>query len=184
MPNWCNNEITLTHADPVMIHRAAKAMSEGAFLREFIPMPPELEGTTSPGDTPNWYTFCTNEWGTKWDVTCTDVEIPDVNTVTGSFDSAWSPPIAAYEKLTEMGFTISASYYEPGMGFVGRWDCGTNECYYTEYETSETVRELIGAELDDCYSISEYMVEYEEEERCNIDFNSDATEPIQQEKPQ
>jgi hypothetical protein len=183
MPNWCNNGLTLAHKDPAMIQRAAKALQEGTFLQEFIPCPQELIETVAGfmgRDTPEqtaleakqkaniekygystWYEYNTNEWGTKWDVKCDDVAIEDDNTVSASFDSAWSPPIAAYEKLMELGFEIKAYYYEPGMAFVGKWEDGYDE--YIEYNghDSATVREAIGDELDDYFGISEQMAEWE-----------------------
>jgi len=185
MPNWCNNGITLTHEDPEMIQRAAKSLSEGNFLAEFIPIPESLHivsGFMGDADEQtkleeatarnlavhgygNWYDFCVNNWGTKWDVQCDSVDIEDDNTVSGSFDSAWAPPITAYEKLKELGFTITAYYYEPGMAFVGKWDDGVDDCHEYDGMTSETVREAIGEELDDYFCISESMAEYEEDNR-------------------
>ena len=86
MPNWCNNRLTLTHTDPAQIDRAVRAFKEGHFLAEFIPVPQELRDTVaSPGTSdeelvaqrnanvekygyPDWWAFCVNEWGTKWDI--------------------------------------------------------------------------------------------------------------------
>ena len=106
MPNWCSNDVTLRHKDPAMIERAVKAYQEGKFLNEFIPMPQELlEGT---GD--GWYGWAVSNWGTKWDVGGRNefIEQPDANTIELRFDSAWSPPIEAYNQLVEMGFEIEA----------------------------------------------------------------------------
>ena len=47
MPNWCNNNLTLTHSDPAMIQRAVTAYQEGKLLQEFIPCPQELLETTA-----------------------------------------------------------------------------------------------------------------------------------------
>lgn len=192
MPNWCNNGITLSHNDPEMIQRAAKSLAEGEFLNEFIPVPASLHivsGRVGDATDPKqieleaqeaanleahgyktWYDYCVNEWGTKWDIQSDSVEILSEHSVTGSFDSAWAPPIAAYEKLTDLGFTITAYYYEPGMGFVGKWDDGVDEFYEYGGETSATVREAIGEELDDYFCISESMAEWEEE---NLDIDLD-----------
>ena len=174
MPNWCANGVTLRHADPQMIQRAAKALQEGNFLQEFIPCPTELLEAVANFETnealvekygySSWYDFNINNWGTKWDVSSESVEIEDANTVSAGFDSAWSPPIAAYERLTEQGFEIEAFYYEPGMQYVGKWADGVDD--YIEYggEDSTTVREAIGEELDDYFGISENMAEYEEDQ--------------------
>ena len=182
MPNWCNNGITIRHADPAMIDRVIKG--KDGLLMEFLPTPAPLLDTTagSFGDNEkqrelerlqeenirtygfkDWYDWNCNNWGTKWDVSFDSVERTDANTVQASFDSAWAPPTGAYEKLMALGFEIEAFYYEPGMCFVGKWDNGVDEYYEYNGETSATVRESIGAELDDYFGISESMAEWEEE---------------------
>ena len=173
MPNWCNNGITLRHADPAMIERAAKALQEGTFLQEFIPCPAELTEAVANGQTneamvakhgySSWYDFNINNWGTKWDVESDNVEIADPNTLTAGFDSAWSPPTRAYEQLMDLGFEVEAFYYEPGMQFVGKWADGIDEYYELGGEDSTTVRASIGEELDDYFAISEQMADWEEE---------------------
>jgi hypothetical protein len=160
-----------------MIERAAKALSEGTFLQEFIPCPKELTETVAQFGTNDhekanrekygygsWYDFNIANWGTKWDVNSDNVAIEDANTVSASFDSAWSPPITAYERLMELGFEIEAFYYEPGMQFVGKWADGIDECIEYGGATADTVRDMIGEELDDYFAISESMVEWEEDQ--------------------
>lgn len=182
MPNWCSNGLTLTHSDPAMIERVLKG--KGGLLQEFIPCPQDLIDTVSgfvgEGQAlleakqaaniakygyATWYDHNVSEWGTKWDVNADNIEREDDNTVTLSFESAWSPPIGAYEKLTELGFGVKAFYYEPGMCFVGKWEDGEDECYEYGGATSETVREMIGEELDEYFGISENMAEWEEENK-------------------
>jgi hypothetical protein len=189
MPNWCNNDITLKHKDPAMIDRAQKALADGRLLQEFFPCPQDLIDTVSgfPGEDKraahdaqmarnielygykDWYDWNVANWGTKWDVGGDDglTQRLDPNTLQASFDSAWAPPCNAYEKLAALGFEIKAYYNEPGMCFCGVWEGNEDDFFddYYEYsgETSETVREVIGAELDDYYSISETMAEYESE---------------------
>jgi hypothetical protein len=63
----------------------------------------------------------------------------------------------------ELGFEITAYYYEPGMCFVGKWENGCDDYYEYGGETSATVREAIGEELDDYFGISEDMAMWEEE---------------------
>jgi hypothetical protein len=65
--------------------------------------------------------------------------------------------------LAEQGFDVTLYYYEPGMGYVGKWEDGCDDCYEYEGETSKTVRAAIGDELDDMFGISETMAEYEAE---------------------
>ena len=171
MPNWCSNGITLRHADPAMIDRVIKG-KEG-LLQEFIPCPEELLNAVANFETndamvakygySSWYDFNIANWGTKWDFALENLERHEDGSVTAAFDSAWSPPISAYEKLLELGFELTAYYYEPGMQYVGKWEDGVDDCYEYGGATSDTVREMIGEELDDYFCISESMADWEEE---------------------
>lgn len=185
MPNWCTNTVELTHEDPAMIERARKAFDEGALLQEFFPCPQDLLDTVAGymGEDKaaahnaqmarnielygykDWYDWKVANWGTKWDVgaDCCKADTIDGG-ISVNFDSAWSPPTGAYEKLVEMGFGVKAYYYEPGMAFVGKWEDGVDDYYEYGGESSETVRNVIGEELDDMFNISEEMAQYEAEE--------------------
>lgn len=181
MPNWCGNTLTLTHTDPKMISRAKAAFAEGSLLEEFIPVPAGLKGTTSPNRDgtaeelraqygyADWYDFCVNEWGTKWDIgDGNGIQTWDDHELVVYFDSAWAPPIAAYEKLQDLGFTVYATYYEPGCAFAGIFDeCGDN-CYNLSEMSSDEVRDELPSELDDAFGISESMAEYEAENEDEV----------------
>lgn len=185
MPNWCSNFVKVKHNDATKIRALADAMERGEFCNYVIPVPVELKTTMAGayGDADkqkaleqqeadnvkkygykNWYDFCVDCWSTKWDVDCYGVEVSDDGLeLTGSFDSAWAPPIGVYEALVDNGYEVEAYYYEPGMCFVGKYDNGDDQCYDFGGETSATVRDAIGEELDDYFCISEQMSEYEEE---------------------
>lgn len=184
MPNWCSNTLCLQHEDPEMIKRAAKAFEEGRLLDEFIPIPQELHETTSLNRDANqseymrekygasdWYDFAVNNWGTKWDVGGDGYTANISNNghvMSVSFDSAWSPPIAAYEKFEELGFCVTGMYYESGMCYAGMYDeCG-DEYYDLSNMDSAEVRDSIPAELDNVFCISETMEEYEREEQDEV----------------
>ena len=181
MPNWCNNTVELYHDDPAMIERARKAFDEGNLLNEFIPVPESLRIVAGSLGDPveqkkleedtarnlevhgygNWYDFCVNEWGTKWDVGadgCPADDIPGGLMLT--FDSAWAPPCAAYEKLLEMGFRIRAMYYEPGMAYAGIWDNGDDDFYEYGGMNSATIAETLPVELDEADGSSEAVAEW------------------------
>jgi hypothetical protein len=84
------------------------------------------------------------------------------------FDSAWSPPIQAYEKLCAMGFRITAMYYEPGMAFAGIWDNGTDDFYDYSGLDSAGIAGALPPELDEAFCISEQAAEWEEENQDGV----------------
>jgi len=186
MPNWCSNSLVIKHSDADMIARAKEAFGRGEFLNEFIPVPEDLKIVAGRlGDEAeqkelelkeelnritygytNWYDFCVNEWGTKWDVgnngNCDDIE----GGLMLNFDSAWSPPTAAYEKLVGLGFDLDAMYNEPGMAFAGTYTSEEGDEYY-EYGsmTADEIADVLPADLDEAFGISEYAAECEEQEQ-------------------
>jgi hypothetical protein len=90
------------------------------------------------------------------------------------FDSAWSPPIAAYEKLMNMGFRIRAMYYEGGMAFAGVWDNGDDDYYEYGSMDSKEIADTLPVELDEAFGISEQAAEWEaEQELENLEIDLD-----------
>ena len=187
MPNWCNNYLELEHEDPAMIERAKKAFAEGKLLEEFCPVPASLhivagsvgdpdeqkkleEDTAKNLETHgygNWYDYCVNEWGTKWDVGGDgDQASQDSPTdLCMNFDSAWAPPIAAMEKFQDLGFKVKLVYWESGMCFAGIFDENGDDYFdYTDMSADE-VAESINPELDECMNIVECLREWEEDNK-------------------
>ena len=188
MPNWCNNTVSVAHQDPEKLRALVDAINEGKFCHHVIPTPTELTETVAGfmgedkreaheaqqkanlekyGHT-DWYSFQTSNWGTKWDVDPYDKVEFDPQGVTFGFDSAWSPPMGVYEELVNQGFSVTAYYYEPGMAFVGKFEDGCDDCFDIGGETSSTIRDVIGEELDDMFDISNSMAEYEEQEKDEV----------------
>lgn len=85
MPNHCNNELGITGSTKdvedfiELVTNKDSKDGEDPFelFKNLIPMPKELEGTTSPSKEgnvdlidkyghDNWYDWCNNKWGTKW----------------------------------------------------------------------------------------------------------------------
>lgn len=189
MPNWCMNEMTISHNDPAMIKRAAEAWNAGEFLSVMIPEPdykttpvaktfPSLaaEFAKSPEDRQaaidnlptiredSWWDWRVQNWGTKWDIGLSteldnQAEVQD-NSFSVWFDSAWSPPTSAYDKLCEMGFFITASYYEPGCAFVGSYSNGVDDCY--EIVDEEQAQAEIPNALLDRWDVIETLQNYNE----------------------
>jgi hypothetical protein len=189
MPNWCNNYLELTHEDPAMIERAKKAFADGRLLDEFCPVPKDLHvvaGRVGADDNPeqikleedtarniathgyaNWYDYCVNEWGTKWDVGGDgDQASQDSPTdLRMNFDSAWAPPVPAMEKFQDLGFKVKLVYWESGMCFCGLFDENGDDYYdYTDMSADE-IAETINSEIDECMCITESIREWEEDNR-------------------
>ena len=78
-----------------------------------------------------------------------------------NFSTAWSPPIGVYEKMLENNIGVEATYYEPGMCFVGSWKNGLDEYYDYSGSNSKEIPNLIGEELDMMYQISAEVESYE-----------------------
>jgi hypothetical protein len=134
MPNWCNNSITIsgsTETIETLWEEASK--DDSGLLQAMVPMPKDLDGTTSPSDLPNWYDWRVTNWGTKWDVDLEGLEFTNnhdgTSSITGWFDSAWAPPIEAYNTfLDDMdGCSIHATYEEGGMDFAGIYEDGEDQ---------------------------------------------------------
>ena len=191
MPNWCNNNLTLSHEDPAMIQRAYDALERGEFLQEFHPVPEDLQitaGRLGDGEEQrelerkekanlekyghaNWYDWCVANWGTKWDVGGdgqSDIH-PDGKILHTYFDSAWSPPVNAYGKLEELGFKVDAMFYEPGMAFAGTYSEGNCDDFSLEGMSADDI-ENDYPELDEAFGISESIREYEAENEEDEDL--------------
>jgi hypothetical protein len=192
MPNWCNNNISITGPNSVIdkIEKITKEEdNKNGLLQFFNPMPKELEGTTSPSssaDKPQpmidgfdcWYDWRVENWGTKWEV-CefygVDRQYHSENnegesTITFGFDSAWAPPINAYDQfLTDNSdCSLKAWYYEGGCDFMGEWDNGQDDCYQpSDYKSDDDFwNDGVGSTLDDYFGITESMAEYEAEQEA------------------
>jgi hypothetical protein len=185
MPNWCNNYLELEHEDPKMIERAQKAFADARLLEEFCPVPASLhivagmvsdeaEQKKLEEDTArniathgygNWYDYCVNEWGTKWDVggEGDQATVHSPNSISMNFDSAWAPPIAAMEKFQDLGFKVKLIYWESGMCFCGLYDeNGDDYMEYTDMSAKE-LAECINPEVDECMCIVENLEMWEED---------------------
>ena len=166
MPNWCENNLTIQHKDKDKIesilktvesclnHKATKDFEETdkkntyvGLLQSLVPMPKELEGTTKPGDEPNWYDWCCENWGCKWDIYEYYTHEPkleydgELYFIELGFDTAWSPPVEAYKKLEKMGYHIYATFLEAGFDYVGRYTEGVDTTYSLD-DVPKTDKEL------------------------------------------
>lgn len=194
MPNWCSNSITIQGSTdtlkPLWEQAQANWKNEDyGLLNAMVPIPEALKGTTSPapddGSQPyvdghtNWYDWCINNWGTKWDINDEGLEFTDngdgTASITGWFESAWAPPIAAYNTFLDDndGCSLYSSYEEGGMDFAGIYEDGDDdymenlseacEAVVRGTETLEEQSELF-RRLDDEFDLVENRREYIEEQ--------------------
>ena len=192
MPNWCNNNIEITGpAKTINAVWTAAQVEDSGLLNAIVPMPTELKDTTkgSNGDAVNWYDWAVTNWGTKWDVELEGLEYTDNDdgtaTISGYFDSAWAPPIEAYNRFLEANpdFTVTGSYYEMGCDFAGFYDNGDDEHLENlrdEYDLPEDQQSDLFKRLDEEYALSEQFAEYDEddEDEDEVVDNTDAVNAL------
>jgi len=172
MPNWCANNAEFHNDD---VAEVAKLEAHLKFLDEkdksdniepglfgyFVPRPPEFDEGES------WYGWNVANWGTKWEASIYSWEKVNENCIKINFDTAWAPPTSFYDFLAgETDWYVTATYWEPGMGFVGRNCAGDDECY--EYSNAEDVED-IPEELIEEYNLRD---QFEDEE----EFDEDETD--------
>ena len=174
MPNWCSNDVTIWGLKEQPAKDLIAAAKAGKLLNWIAPMPKELEDTTAPSDDGvNWYNWRVRKWGTKWDVDCHHVEFEEPDEEGGgyvielSFDSAWSPPMAAFEILKEKYPEIDVDhyYFEPGCDFVGcNGDDYSPYDIYLKYKAGEKPNQEVQELIDRFGFLEDYYDDEEEEE--------------------
>ena len=197
MPNWCDNQITITGSKSVIdkIEKIVKDEDEKNGLLDFMyPMPKELDSTTADGSDDkkmlakhghsDWYSWRTDNWCTKWDINeFYGVDRKD-NTISFAFSSAWAPPTGAYTHfITSMAeknldVSLKAYYYEGGCDFAGVWDNGDDECISpSDYKSDDEYwNDGLGYDIEEQFNFLESMAEYEaEQEEAN---KEDVTEYV------
>ena len=186
MPNWCDNQVTITGSKSVIdkIEKIAKEeKGAGGLLDFFHPMPKELRDTTADGSEDkkllekygysDWYGWACDNWGTKWDITeFYGVDRLGETLITFAFSSAWSPPVGAYEYFLAKNedCSLKAWYYEGGCDFMGVWEDGDDRCYECSTVGPKSDSPFYdhgdGKELDDYFGITENLAEYEAEQEA------------------
>ena len=190
MPNWCDNQVSITGPNSV-INKIEKIVNEEkdteGLLQFMYPMPAELKDTTADGSEnkemikkyghSDWYSWATDNWGTKWDINefygVDRQEISDdESTISFAFQSAWAPPTGAYQEFVDKHpVSLEAKYHEPGCDFMGIWDNGDDRCYTISEAAPEGSKDEFwqsgdGADLDDHFSITESMADWEAEQEA------------------
>jgi len=206
MPNWCNNTIELSGPKDKIKKLFDKTKASGEFLQQLYPCPEELDitaGRVGGDDDPeqielvakekanlekygysNWYDWKVAQWGTKWDVDVENLELSkDGTTITGWFDSAWAPPLEAYNYFLDKNkdCSIKSYYYEGGCDFAGLYedfyDTMINPSNYNADQMEDPDEGLI-YELNERFNFSEWVREYEEEQKTDTEKFIVEKEPV------
>ena len=188
MPNWCNNNLTLTGPKDVLDEIAATNL----LLQNIFPCPKQLRDTVSPANAKkanknikehgyaDWYDWQVNNWGTKWDIGPLNMEIEIIDNehrIYVDFGSAWSPPIGAmrklFEKYKDRGLNIRMEYYEGGCAFLGVVETIDGEFIdnYREFSGADDLEhqaKVLGSALAE--SEAQILREFEEEQAEEANF--------------
>jgi hypothetical protein len=177
MPNWCNNSIEIE--GPVekiaalwlLAHRFTPTV-EGALLNAMVPI----------GD---WdYDRAVQAWGTKWDIDMQGLEFVDNEQgrarITGWFDSAWSPPLDAFQTyaLANEDVYLELKYFEPGMSFTGVWDSEGGDAYWEDVGSlldTTAEEDAVLYDLLEHFNIWDWFAEEEENLEIDLDGGVSAT---------
>ena len=143
MPNWCNNNITISGDEGTIrtltaVLKSLKSDDEeqsSDVFKALIGLPPHM----SDGDyKQKWYDTNIEWFGTKWDISYSeDMFNFSKDEISFSCETAWSPPIPFLQHLCEM-YKVNANlfYSEGGVGFAGEstfnWVDGELEVYDDE----------------------------------------------------
>ena len=120
MPNWNSNYLTVKGFTPEEQTEFKERVEAEDLFRHYVPIP----------DEDNWYEWCLENWGTKWDISDPIIG-SDGSAFTCYFKTAWAPPIAAFTEVSKRfpNATFELGYEERGCDFCGaaRFKCGVVE---------------------------------------------------------
>ena len=141
MPNRCSNTITIKGEKETL-----QLLKDNNFSFDFIrPEPDWMNTPNEDGELPienkhplytervfrkskktddRWYFWRNENWGTKWDIDCHDIELVDDNTLVVTGATAWSPPDEILRYATERfpDLEINIKFEESGCDFYGEAD--------------------------------------------------------------
>ena len=123
MPNHCYQSVLIKGPSAMVQELFFNITSkEPRFCDVVVPMPLLEAG--------NSYSWCCDNWGTKWDVAEAEIVEPlahededddedEVSWFSFRCWTAWAPPVPVWDRLKNMGIEVKASYYDEGGMFEG-----------------------------------------------------------------
>ena len=184
MPNWCNNNITISGDEGTIrtltaVLKSLKTDNEeqsSDVFKSLIGLPQHM----SDGDyKEKWYDTNIGWFGTKWDISYDEHAFTFTkNEISFFCETAWSPPIPFLQNLCEM-YKVNANlfYSEGGVGFSGEttftWNDGEldvydDECEYLEgiykYSREEfwsEVESRVDSILDEEQTLEDFLGEFD-----------------------
>ena len=179
MPNWCNNNITISGDESAI--RTLTAVLKGLtpqddVFKSLVGLPTHL---TNEQYGKEWYDTNISWFGTKWDISYEEHAFNfDKNEITFYCETAWSPPIPFMENLCKM-YKVNGNlfYSEGGVGFAGEttftWTDDELDVFDQEYEYLEGLYRLSKEEfwsevdsrvdciLDEDQSLDDFLSEFQ-----------------------
>jgi hypothetical protein len=156
MPNWCDNSVTVRHADKSKLDALEAELSKDEntqLLAHFRPYEGEWD-----------YGWCIENWGTKWDASIVSWERTADDTIFISFETAWGPPITLYEYIEQDGWEVEGLYNEPGMAFAGIYEDGADNYYEYGELSADEIEDELPTILEETFGIAQYKRDWEDEE--------------------
>tara|TARA_B100000902_G_scaffold140349_1_gene138330 strand:+ start:248 stop:985 length:738 start_codon:yes stop_codon:yes gene_type:complete len=188
MPNWCENTLIIGNTNNKLetFFNENKTNDNELDFNCVCPVPNELYNTESHNKNndnyskelekkygySDWYTWCCNNWGTKWNSSDVDYYKED-NTITYSFNTAWGPPGEWFKKLCDKysDFELTLKYEECGMDFGGIMTYTNNELLEEEYTLSEYIWENCNQNY--VYETINHIISNNDDDLENIDDLTD-----------
>lgn len=151
MPNWCENNLSIYgKQEDMKKFIEVITISEGEYqlLEKLYPTPEELnignvsftldeqqKANLEKFGYQSWYDWRIDKWGTKWQESDLSVgqeyteNKDETSVIAFNFNTAWGPPIEAFNKIAQdyPNILFCLYYEEPGMGFCGRNVWGSGE---------------------------------------------------------
>lgn len=184
MPNWCENEITITGdvSEIVKDLNSIENKEDRNVFKTLIGLP---DGIGQEEYEKDWYNINLDRFGTKWDISyedCEPQEFDDELVLTPN--TAWSPPTEFCVNLAKKyGVEVEMYYYESGMDFCGKTyimpdgtyaedDYGymeglykfNSDYFWMEIESYIEYAKEDGQSVEEFLEVYDYLPEYDKKE--------------------